>query len=194
MKRNPYIRRAKVSRMKFRRFLRCFDLDLEATKIASLAHLNRNTVNRLLRGLRERIAEVCEEEAAAAAGVAARPRDGESGRDPGPVAATRLVGRRVSGRVLPGGRIHVRLDSPDPADGARLALPGSSLAEAHEGRHRAGVLDTFWGQAKLRLAKFKGIPSQTYYLHLKECEFRFNHRHEDRYRLLLRLIRQRPLF
>jgi len=30
-------------------------------------------------------------------------------------------------------------------------------------------------------------------LHLKECEFRFNHRYEDLNKLLLKLLRQQPL-
>ncbi|MDD5041054.1 MAG: IS1595 family transposase, partial [Candidatus Peribacteraceae bacterium] len=34
---------------------------------------------------------------------------------------------------------------------------------------------------------------QTFYLHLKECEFRFNHRHENLYNLLLSLFRKHPL-
>ncbi len=31
------------------------------------------------------------------------------------------------------------------------------------------------------------------YLHLKECEFRFNHRHDNLYLLLLKIIRNKPL-
>jgi transposase-like protein len=30
-------------------------------------------------------------------------------------------------------------------------------------------------------------------LHLKECEFRFNHRDEDLYHLLLKMFREKPL-
>ena len=33
----------------------------------------------------------------------------------------------------------------------------------------------------------------TFYLHLKECEFRFNHRQDDLYILLLKIIRNKPL-
>ncbi|MBN8599358.1 MAG: IS1595 family transposase, partial [Planctomycetes bacterium] len=33
----------------------------------------------------------------------------------------------------------------------------------------------------------------TFYFHLKECEFRFNHRHENLYRVLLTLCRNTPL-
>jgi transposase-like protein len=50
-------------------------------------------------------------------------------------------------------------------------------------------IEGFWGMAKTRLVKFKGMRRSTFYLHLKECEFRFNHRDEDLYHLLLKITR-----
>jgi transposase-like protein len=50
-------------------------------------------------------------------------------------------------------------------------------------------IEGFWGMAKTRLVKFKGMRRSTFYLHLKECEFRFNHRDEDLYQLLLKITR-----
>jgi transposase len=50
-------------------------------------------------------------------------------------------------------------------------------------------IEGFWGMAKTRLVKFKGMRRSTFYLHLKECEWRFNHRDEDLYRLLLKITR-----
>jgi transposase-like protein len=47
----------------------------------------------------------------------------------------------------------------------------------------------FWGMAKTRLVKFKGMSRSTFNSHLKECEWRFNHRDEDLYRLLLKITR-----
>ncbi len=44
------------------------------------------------------------------------------------------------------------------------------------GRAHVNGLEGFWGYAKTRLARFRGINKQTFYLHLKECEFRLNHR------------------
>ncbi|MDY7038843.1 MAG: IS1595 family transposase, partial [Thermodesulfobacteriota bacterium] len=34
----------------------------------------------------------------------------------------------------------------------------------------------------------------TFYLHLKECEFRFNYRNDDLYKMLLKMFRENPLF
>lgn len=44
-----------------------------------------------------------------------------------------------------------------------------------KGTHINGI-ENFWGFAKQRLAKFHGISRHTFYLHLKECEFRYNNR------------------
>jgi len=41
--------------------------------------------------------------------------------------------------------------------------------------------------------KFHGMDKENFNLHLKECEFRFNNRGEDLYKLLLRIFRNEPL-
>ena len=55
-------------------------------------------------------------------------------------------------------------------------------------------IESFWSYSKRRLQKFHGVPQNTFYLHLKECEFRFNHRNENIYAILLKMIRQNALF
>lgn len=50
-------------------------------------------------------------------------------------------------------------------------------------RHINGI-ESFWSYAKLRLMKFHGVPRATFYLHLKECEFRFNYRNENIYQVI----------
>jgi len=54
-------------------------------------------------------------------------------------------------------------------------------------------IESFWSFSKRRLQKFNGVPAQTFSLHLKECEWRFNHRHGNLYLELLRLLRLHPL-
>jgi len=54
-------------------------------------------------------------------------------------------------------------------------------------------IESFWSFAKRRLLKFNGVKKETFYLHLKECEFRFNHRDTNLYKLLLTLLRNSPL-
>lgn len=54
-------------------------------------------------------------------------------------------------------------------------------------------IESFWSFAKRRLQKFNGVPKQTFYLHLKECEYRFNHRNENLEQKLLKLLERYPL-
>lgn len=54
-------------------------------------------------------------------------------------------------------------------------------------------IESFWSYAKRRLVKFNGVPRHTFFLHLKETEFRFNHRHQSVYKALLSLLRSNPL-
>ena len=61
------------------------------------------------------------------------------------------------------------------------------------GNHINGI-ESFWGFAKHRLVKFKGIPRELFELYLKETEFRFNHRGQDLFHILLKLFRENPLF
>jgi len=61
-----------------------------------------------------------------------------------------------------------------------------------DGRHINGI-ESFWGYAKHRLVKFKGIRKEHFQLHLLETEFRFNHRGIDLYSLLLKVFRDNPL-
>jgi transposase-like protein len=69
---------------------------------------------------------------------------------------------------------------------------GENEFSAGNGNHINGI-ESFWGYAKHRLAKFKGIPKAKFEIYLKETEFRFNHRGVDLYHLLLREFRIRPL-
>jgi len=61
------------------------------------------------------------------------------------------------------------------------------------GNSHINGIESFWGYAKIRLVKFKGMNKNMFNLHLKECEFRFNNREQDLYKILLEMFRKRPL-
>ena len=44
-----------------------------------------------------------------------------------------------------------------------------------------------------RCPRFRGIHKETFYSHLKECEFRYNYGKENFYKLLLGIIKKSPL-
>ena len=54
--RNRYVKRFRISEKKFRQLVKLFSLQLDAVQISALSHLNRNTINRYLAAIRNRIA------------------------------------------------------------------------------------------------------------------------------------------
>jgi transposase len=63
---------------------------------------------------------------------------------------------------------------------------------ARNGVHINGI-EGFWGMAKVRLTKFKGLPKHTFHLHLKETEWRYNNRHDNKYKTLLNYLKNNPV-
>jgi transposase len=64
-----------------------------------------------------------------------------------------------------------------------------SKNEFADGKNHINGIENFWGLCKVRLAKFRGINKNTFYLHLKECEFRYNNRNQNVYKILLKLTK-----
>ena len=222
---NKYVRRSKISEAKFRELVRYFALDLDASQIAILSGLNRNTVNRYLNAIRHRIAQVCEIES---------PLSGEVEVDESFFGARRVKGKRGRGAygktivfdlVKRQGKVYTQI-VPDCAKSRLQAIIRGKVSldsviysdgfssydglvdvgydkhfrvdhgknEFARGHNHINGIEGFWGVAKTRLAKFRGMSRQTFYLHLKECEFRYNYRSQNLYLLILKLIRQNPLF
>ena len=61
------------------------------------------------------------------------------------------------------------------------------------GKNHVNGIESFWSFTKLRLAKLRGIRPEFVPLHLKESEWRFNHRNDNLYRSLLKNLRSNPL-
>ena len=114
-----------------------------------------------------------------------------------PNAARKTLQNIIRGRVS--------LDSVIHSDGWRgyNGLVDVGYSKHYRVNHSADVfaigdvhingIESFWSFAKRRLQKFNGVPTATFYLHLKECEYRFNHRNENLQLLLLKLLEQYPL-
>ena len=221
---NKYIKRSRISEGKFRDIIRLFALDLPADRIAALARLNRNTINRYLLLIRTAIAEHCD---------AASPLQGEVEVDESYFGARRVRGipgrgadhktpvfgiyersGKVYTEIVPNcsksilqkiirGRVSldtiIHSDMWKAYDGLVDIGYKKHFRVRHSGREFArgkthiNGIESFWSYAKRRLMKFHGIHRHMFYLHLKECEFRFNNRGVDIYRLLLKMFREKPL-
>jgi len=68
-----------------------------------------------------------------------------------------------------------------------------SADEFVSGKNHINGIESFWAFAKARLMKFNGITNSTFYIHLKESEFRFDHRGQDLYAILLKELFTKPL-
>ena len=68
-----------------------------------------------------------------------------------------------------------------------------SQNEFANGKNHINGIESFWSYAKIRLVKFRGLSKDSFNLHLKECEFRFNNRSKDIYKILLKNFRIFPL-
>jgi len=65
--------------------------------------------------------------------------------------------------------------------------------EFADGRNHINGIENFWGLCKVCLAKFRGVHKHTFYLHIKECEFRYNYRNKNIYLFLLKELRKNKL-
>ena len=221
---NKYFYRSRISEHKFRQLVQLFALDLNASQIAKLAHLNRNTVNRYLKEMRIKIAEFCEREspfggvievdesffgARRVRGKRGRgaygktivfgifQRDGKVYTEIVPNCRKATLQAVIRGKVSPKSIIH--------SDGWRgynglvdlgykkhYRVQHAKDEFANRKSHINGI-ESFWSLAKTRLTRFRGMNPNTFYLHLKECEFRFNHRQNNLYLLMLAIFKKNPL-
>lgn len=75
----------------------------------------------------------------------------------------------------------------------RVSRGENESVERENPGNRIDGTEGFWGHAKDRPVKYQGMPEEDFYLHLRECEFRFDMRGRDMYRFMLRELRERPL-
>lgn len=218
---NKYIKHAKISETKFRELIKYFVLDLDGLQIAELSGLNRNTVNRYVNMIRKRIAEDCENSLPARSVAKIqimdedKPRNDDNYQDSGIIFGlfrdsnkiyTEMVAenhsfpfRNIVRGISPWEAINYSLNYWHRFDG---------LVEIGKSRHfrlnqdnytyndrmsHLNSVKSFWSFTQMRLLKFRGIARDAFYLHLKECEFRFNHRNENLYNRVLGLIQNKPL-
>ena len=85
---NKYAKSSHISERKFQQLVRLFAAGLEASQIARLTNLNRNTINRYLKKIRQRLVEYCD---------AQSPFSGEVEVDESFFGARRVKGKRGRG-------------------------------------------------------------------------------------------------
>lgn len=66
-------------------------------------------------------------------------------------------------------------------------------SEFDDGHNHINGIENFWGLCKVRLAKLRGVHKHTFYLHIKECEFRYNCQNQNIYLILCKELRKNKL-
>jgi transposase len=102
----------------------------------------------------------------------------------------------IEGRVL--GQSDVYTDGWRAYDGLVTGGYKHHRVHHHEnefarGKNHVNGIESFWSFAKFRMTKLRGVRREKFLDHLKECEWRFNHRRDTIYKLLLTNLRQLPL-
>src|SRR5260221_3773083 len=64
--------------------------------------------------------------------------------------------------------------------------------EFARGKNHVNGIESFWSFAKFRMAKLRGVRRGKILLHLKESEWRWEHRPQKPYPILLSHLRQKP--
>lgn len=190
-------------------------MEFSASRIAEKCEINRSTVNRMICAARIRISERCEMECPLTNKPESLKGTGketlqklEAGDFVILFALIRDRGRIYTCMVEKAAvRKAVNLLLCNFGVSAVVCKNGSRFVDGLEAYGDRGLLrfysneheplltpcyiaevENFWNISMERLIKFRGMHSRNFYLHLKESEFRFNHRHEDLFRLLLELF------
>jgi transposase-like protein len=58
--------------------------------------------------------------------------------------------------------------------------------EFARGKNHVNGIESFWSYTKFRFLKLRGVRREFFFLHLKESEWRWNHRRDNLYFLLLK--------
>lgn len=117
---------------------------------------------------------------------------------------TQIVKKCTKAQLMPIIQGKVLEDSTIYSDGWKaydgLVLNGYEHYRIHHsknefarGKNHVNGIESFWSYAKRRLSKFNGFTQSNFPIFLKETEYRFNHRQDSIYKILLSELKRNPL-
>jgi len=194
---NRYVKRTKISKVKFREILKYFAEDFDSTRTSRMTGIGRKAINKIFNKLRFRIYHLSTLE---------EKMNGEIEVDESYFGARRVRGKRgrgakgkvpVIGLLERGGKVYTQIvkrcrrcdlmpiirgkileESVIYTDGWKsydgLVLNGykhhriyHSKNEFARGKNHINGIESFWSYSKRRMSKFNGIYKNRFYLHLK---------------------------
>ena len=220
---NKYIKNSRISEKVFRKVVRMYCYDQNATMTARLTGLSRNTVNRLFKLFRLRILEISNAETRLSGEVEidesyfgprrVRGKRGRGARKKIPVLGLLKRNGKVKVEIVDTARMNELLPiikgevTPESivytdgftsydslvAYGYKHRRVNHSKNEFARGRSHINGVESFWSYAKRRMSKMNGIKRSEFELHIKESAFRWNYRDKKMYNYLLKNFRSNPL-
>lgn len=207
---NRMLKGAHLSEHKCREIIHLFCEDLTATEIAHVTGVSRVTVNAYLKMIRVRLARFCDE----AFPLHFLPSNHLLFKHtPEALPMTHYYGFACwNGLVFSTGLTDMDRDCLQNwqkeektvglynmnglhavADFSTWRLYRKDPGDKRAIRPAPDDISGFWALTRSRLMKFRGLNRNTLYLHIKESEYRYNHRNEDMQLKLLQLIQAAPL-
>jgi transposase len=217
---NIYKKQSHISLAKMREIIHCFSLDLTATNTSQLTGISRPTINKYFDRFRRIIylesfnstasdgTFELDESYFGAKRVRGKRGRGAAGKTPvfgllkrdGNVyvevvknCSKEQLMPIIQGKILEGSTINT--DGWTAYNG--LILNGYDHYRVHHshnefarGKCHVNGIESFWSFAKRRMNKFNGMSDEKFILHLKECEFRWNNKDLDLYKIMLKMIRK----
>ena len=221
--RNKYSKRSRISESKFREILKYFSMDLSTTQTSQLTGISRRTISDIYQKLRIRIYDLTQKERMFSGEVEVdesyfgarrvRGKRGRGAKGKVPVIGllkregkvfTKIVKKCTKAELMPIIKGKILEESTVYTDGWKsydsLVLNGykhyrvyHSKNEFARGKSHVNGIESFWSFAKRMMAKFNGVPKRKFILHLKESEWRWNHRDDKMYEILMKDLRENPL-
>lgn len=213
---NKYYKHSKLDEQRFRKILELFAMDLTAVQVANQTGVNVRSVNSIFLKLRDRIAQWSESNASGTPGLNAG--GGEASTDATVSGyleseSDGVVGVRI---FIHDEQIYCSLLSAKPLSNGdsdnngstalwreypigidvrrdmRLKIKSETFQKAYRTKDIERI-EAFGSFLRLRLGKFKGLRREKFYCHLKESEYRYNHRTQELYPLLLGMLGEAPI-
>lgn len=200
---NRYAAHSKISDASFRMVAKMFAGDMAAVEIARRTGLNRNTINRYTLALRRRIMERYGEmrlndytdSTYLIFGICAN--DNKIAVEPIETCHGVAIRKMIAGRGAG--------DEEDTQEWRRydgiISIERSMRLYLNFGKimrtsqsNSIMMTEDFFGYVRERMNKFYGVSKKHFFIHLKECEFRYNYQSEDLYGLILKMTKENPLF
>jgi len=220
---NRYIKHSRLSEHIFRQIIKCFAQDLDTYSTAKITNISRRSIHDLYQKLRKYSVNLLDNKQFSGevevdeSYFGPRRIRGKRGRGAGGKILvlgilkrggnvyTQIISRATKANIMPiiQGKVldetTVHTDGWKSYDGLidvnnfKHYRVYHSKDEFVRGKSHINGIESFWSFVKRRMRKKNGVRKDKFLLHLKESEWRWNHRNDDLYKILLNNLRKNPL-